>query len=139
MSGHWISTLAPPLASAPRAAVLAGQAAAGVLIALRAATRCVSRVVRREAAAGLRDPQKGDSVWRRAGRAVWRGLEAMKQSLRRPSKGTQPVPTLTRAQAAAREAAEVRNLAHSYSKSDPGLAADLYAAAERHERLYSSD
>lgn len=35
------------------------------------------------------------------------------------------------------EAQEVRNLAHTYSRTDPGFAADLYAAAARHEGLYA--
>lgn len=35
---------------------------------------------------------------------------------------------------AAQEAAEVRELAHHYRKSDPGFASDLFAAADRHER-----
>ncbi len=38
---------------------------------------------------------------------------------------------------AALEAQKVRNLAYSYSKTDPGFAADLYAAAARHEGLYA--
>jgi len=33
------------------------------------------------------------------------------------------------------EAQKVRDLAYSYSKTDPGFAADLYAAAARHEGL----
>ena len=33
------------------------------------------------------------------------------------------------------EAQKVRELAYSYSKTDPGFAADLYAAAARHEGL----
>jgi len=47
MSGHWSHLLAPPLASPPPAAVLVGQAAAWVVLALRVATRRASRVVRR--------------------------------------------------------------------------------------------
>ncbi len=39
---------------------------------------------------------------------------------------------------AAREAQEVRKLAYSYSRTDPGFAADLYAAAARHEGLNSN-
>ena len=39
-----------------------------------------------------------------------------------------------RSEAAAREAAEVRRMAHWFDKTDPGFAADLYAAADRHER-----
>lgn len=38
---------------------------------------------------------------------------------------------------AAVEAQKVRNLAHTYMKTDPGFAADLYAAAARHEGLYA--
>ena len=36
-------------------------------------------------------------------------------------------------ESAAIEARNVRNLAHACAKSDPGFAADLYAAAARHE------
>ena len=46
-----------------------------------------------------------------------------------------PVPVATAAEAAAREAQTVRDMAYSYSKTDPGFAADLYAAAARHERI----
>ena len=35
-----------------------------------------------------------------------------------------------------REAARVRALAHRIEGSDPRLAADMYAAADRHEMLY---
>ncbi|MDP9044095.1 MAG: hypothetical protein M3O01_04745 [Pseudomonadota bacterium] len=44
---------------------------------------------------------------------------------------------LSRAERAAIEASEVRQLAYGYSKSDPGFASDLYAAAARHEGLYA--
>jgi hypothetical protein len=37
----------------------------------------------------------------------------------------------------AREAASVRALADTYLKTDPGFAADLYAAADRHEQIYA--
>ena len=40
------------------------------------------------------------------------------------------------AESAAAEAQAVRRLARAYSKSDPGFASDLYAAAARHEGLY---
>jgi hypothetical protein len=40
----------------------------------------------------------------------------------------------THAEAAAREAAEVRQMAQWFDKTDPSFAADLYAAADRHER-----
>lgn len=36
------------------------------------------------------------------------------------------------------EAAQVRNLAATYLKSDPGFAADLFAAADRHERDHAT-
>jgi hypothetical protein len=36
-----------------------------------------------------------------------------------------------------REAARVRALAHRYEGSDPRFASELYAAADRHEALYS--
>ncbi|MES2226891.1 MAG: hypothetical protein ACSLE9_04460 [Burkholderiaceae bacterium] len=44
-------------------------------------------------------------------------------------------PTMARAasESAAIEARNVRNLAHACARSDPGFAADLYAAAARHE------
>lgn len=38
-------------------------------------------------------------------------------------------------ESAALEAQKVRSLAASYTKTDPGFAADLYAAAARHEGL----
>ncbi|MBC8056534.1 MAG: hypothetical protein H7Y61_08145 [Rhizobiales bacterium] len=54
--------------------------------------------------------------------------------LARLTSGASP---LSAAQAAAAEAQNVRNLAHSYAKTDPGFAADLYAAAARHEGLHA--
>ena len=42
-------------------------------------------------------------------------------------------PAANPADKAAREAQAVRDLARSYQKTDPGFAADLYAAASRHE------
>lgn len=35
----------------------------------------------------------------------------------------------------AREAAEVREMANGVQATDPGFAADLYAAADRHEKI----
>ena len=46
-------------------------------------------------------------------------------------------PPLGAVESAAREAAQVRELAYAYSKTDPGFAADLYAAAARHEALHA--
>ena len=48
-----------------------------------------------------------------------------------------PSPARSAAESAAIEAQNVRALAYSYSKTDPGFAADLYAAAARHEGLYT--
>ncbi|KQU78220.1 MULTISPECIES: hypothetical protein [unclassified Rhizobacter] len=39
---------------------------------------------------------------------------------------------------AAREAADVRAMARQYLKTDPGFAADLFAAADRHEELFGN-
>jgi hypothetical protein len=44
-----------------------------------------------------------------------------------------------RAKSAAQEAQEVRELAWTYRQSDPGFAADLAAAADRHERQHGID
>ncbi len=52
-----------------------------------------------------------------------------------PLRTTQPAASLTSAESASLEAQRVRELAYSYSKTDPGFAADLYAAAARHEGL----
>ena len=41
------------------------------------------------------------------------------------------------AESAAQEAQKVRSLAYSYAKTDPGFAADLYAAAARHEGIHA--
>lgn len=48
---------------------------------------------------------------------------------------TEPL-VLSAADKASQEAQEVRELAASYSKTDPGFASDLYAAAARHEGLH---
>jgi hypothetical protein len=48
-----------------------------------------------------------------------------------------PSATRSASESAAIEAQNVRALAYSYSKTDPGFAADLYAAAARHEGLYT--
>lgn len=52
-----------------------------------------------------------------------------------PGTGARPVMSASDALdvEVATEAQRVRDLAHSYSKTDPGFAADLYAAASRHE------
>ena len=48
-------------------------------------------------------------------------------------------PAQRASETAALEAQKVRDLAYSYSKTDPGFAADLYAAAARHEGLHHAD
>ena len=45
-----------------------------------------------------------------------------------------PVPALSAADCAAREAQAVRDMARRYLRTEPGFAADLAAAADRHER-----
>lgn len=52
-----------------------------------------------------------------------------------PLRAVQPAAPLSPAESASIEAQKVRELAYSYSKTDPGFAADLYAAAARHEGL----
>ena len=46
-------------------------------------------------------------------------------------------PARSASELAVLEAQKVRDLACSYAKTDPGFAADLYAAAARHEGLYA--
>ena len=46
-------------------------------------------------------------------------------------------PALSAADRAAREAQAVRNMARSYLRTQPGFAADLAAAADRHERQHA--
>ena len=53
-----------------------------------------------------------------------------------PLRAIAPAVALTPAELASFEAQKVRDMAYSYSKTDPGFAADLYAAAARHEGLY---
>jgi hypothetical protein len=56
--------------------------------------------------------------------AVWRGVAALgRRAGPRPASPEQDV-------------LQVRELAWSYRQSDPGFAADLAAAADRHERLH---
>lgn len=52
--------------------------------------------------------------------------------LARLAVGTAPAAPLT---SRAREAADVRDMAGRVQATDPGFAADLYAAADRHEKL----
>ena len=59
-------------------------------------------------------------------------------ALRVPLKLRQLAPPLTLAEAASVEAQKVREMAYSHAKTDPGFAADLYAAAARHEGQYEA-
>ena len=59
-------------------------------------------------------------------------------ALRLRLKTISPEPALTAAEAASIEAQKVRELAYSYASTDPGFAADLYAAAARHEGLHEA-
>ena len=45
-------------------------------------------------------------------------------------------PSKTRPQSLSEEACRVRELALGYVKTDPGFAADLFAAADRHEQIH---
>jgi hypothetical protein len=45
-------------------------------------------------------------------------------------------PARSAVETAAIEAQNVRDMAYTYLKTDPGFAADLYAAAARHESLH---
>jgi hypothetical protein len=62
-------------------------------------------------------------------------VTALTSLLRAPLRFLQPALPRTAAEFAALEAQNVRKLASSYTKTDPGFAADLYAAAARHEGL----
>jgi hypothetical protein len=54
-----------------------------------------------------------------------------------PSTLRPPAVPRSASESAALEAQRVRQLAYSYSRTDPGFAADLYAAAARHEGLHA--
>ena len=110
MSGQWIVTLVPPARPVPRGAAWGGRAAAWVLMRLGALRAVRTITGKLEAAGGY-------------ARGAWR---------RSRQHGASVPETL--AEAAAREAAEVRQMAQWFDKTDPSFAADLYAAADRHER-----
>jgi hypothetical protein len=73
--------------------------------------------------------------------AVWRTLQAIGQGrasrelLVMAAARADRTPALAQQLRAAGEAAKVRQLAYQRLKSDPRFAADLFAAADRHERL----
>ncbi|MBI5719147.1 MAG: hypothetical protein HZC37_15885 [Burkholderiales bacterium] len=74
--------------------------------------------------------RQGASLVRRAGRAVWRALE--EEGRRRAERELK----LRGTSLAALEAAKVRALADLHERSDPRFAAELRAAAARHEVLH---
>ena len=53
--------------------------------------------------------------------------------LRAPTGDKTLVTIAAKKRATAHEAEQVRQMANTYSRTDPGFAADLYAAAMRHE------
>lgn len=57
-------------------------------------------------------------------------------TLRRLLAPIAPTRAMSPTAAASREAQKVRDLASTYTQTDPGFAADLYAAAARHEGLH---
>ncbi len=73
-------------------------------------------------------PQAVGDALRELSAAAQRVLTAMWAAL------PQRRSTSTRAPSPAEEAARVRDLAGTYLKTDPGFAADLFAAADRYER-----
>lgn len=78
---------------------------------------------------------------RRVGSAVWRGLHAAGQArasrelLALATARAECDPVMARRLRAASEAAAVRALALRHQKTEPSYAAELFAAADRHERL----
>jgi len=68
------------------------------------------------------------------------GLAALRALLAKAFR-QKPTPRVQAARPTAREvlreAAAVRALAQTYALTDRGFAADLFAAADRHERLYA--
>ena len=59
-------------------------------------------------------------------------------ALRRLLPPVEAASALSRTASASLEAQKVRELASTYARTDPGFAADLYAAAARHEALHEA-
>ncbi len=122
MSNPVSKFMIPPLLRAPRGARFTATLIAGVAEASHALARLAA-----QAGAGVR----------RAGSALWRELEAMGQAraqrelqlLARRSEGLDPV----------RQAAAVREFASGQVEVDPRFAAELFAAADRHEQGQTRD
>ena len=84
--------------------------------------------------------QRGWQALARAGAATWRALEAegrrrADQALRSRGSSLEALRALGNP---ALEAAQVRELAALHERTDPGFAADLRAAAYRHEALHEA-
>jgi hypothetical protein len=62
--------------------------------------------------------------------AAWFGAVTQRSNSLRATAAPDPAP-----HDAGREAAAVREMAYRHLKTDPGFAADLFAAADRHERV----
>ena len=75
-------------------------------------------------------PQAIGDALRELSAAAQRVIWALRASLQHRSASTARLLTPTE------EAARVRDLALSYVKTDPGFAADLFAAADRYERAH---
>ena len=73
-------------------------------------------------------PQAVGEALRELSTAAVRVLTALRSAL--PKRHPAPAQALNPAE----EAARVRDMAGTYVKTDPGFAADLYAAADRYER-----
>jgi hypothetical protein len=122
MSNPVSKFMIPPLVPAPRGARFTATLIAAVVHASRALAQLAA-----QAAAGAQ----------RAGSALWRELEAMGQAraqrelqlLARRSEGLDPV----------RQAAAVREFASGQVEVDPRFAAELFAAADRHEQGHPHD
>ena len=68
-----------------------------------------------------------------ASRAIWRVLEEHGQRRANRDLARRGISL------AALQAAQAREIANAYARTDPRFAADLYAAADRHEALYGND
>lgn len=75
-------------------------------------------------------PQAVGEALRELSAAAQRVVTALWASLQRHPLAGAPLSP-------AEEAAQVREMAGSYARTDPGFAADLYAAADRYERMHS--
>lgn len=127
---HLITVPAP--VAMPRGATWAADAAHAIVKAWRGA---------RQRATPLPYRRVTPTLLEVIGRSIWRALHGMGQrraerELKRLEERWQSIePAVARSlYEARRDIAAVRELADSYRKTDPGMASDLHAAADRHER-----